>query len=212
VEEVDRPLAGPALTTMGGLWLLAIGLLAYSPSSPMFAPSVSVPERALLFLLVGPGLGPLVVALGLVSFAWPRYRILTGAFGIPLALLGFFVGPLGLLGGPILALAGAMLSIAFESKTLGALEDDERGAVGWIRQRYGLVPALYAVLGVTLAVAAPTALSVNCPPSPTLPTGPSIAVACYGPTLWVLFLLAAIFSAPMAFRLRALAIDRPLPT
>jgi uncharacterized protein DUF6114 len=213
---VDRPLAGPALATMGGLVLFLVALLAYSSSNPYFASSTPAYVRASLFVAVGPALGPIVAGLGMLSYLWPRHRLLLGSTIVPLAVLGTFSGAAGgLFVGPILALAGGLLIIAYESKDYGSAVADERGWAGWMRRNYAIIPCAFIVAGVVLAVGAPSLVSVGCPASPCLPTGggcPTIGVGyCGGPTLWVVFLVSAVFTAPMAFRVRAIASGRPMP-
>jgi len=201
---------------MGGLVLLIVALLAESPTSPYWAPSMSVPARALIFLFVGPGLGPIVAALGLLSFWWPRYRILFGTALVPLSLFGVFEGGLGgLFVGPALGVLGGLSTIGFESQTYESAVSDGSGLPGWFQRNYAVVPVAFLVVGLAFAVIAPAFASFNCPtPAPCLPTGacPAIETAgCGGPPVWILALVSAVFTCPLAFRLRVQQRGIPMP-
>jgi hypothetical protein len=215
VSEGDRPHAGPALATVGGLVLLIIGLAFFTTVNPSYGPPVSLLTRTSLFLLTGPGL--VVCGIGLLAYFRPRWRLLLGSILVPLGLLGLFDGAAGgYLLGSAFVVAGGLYTVSFEPETPEAARTDQLGLPARFRKNFWAVPLLFSILGVGFPLAGPSFASITCSPSSPPCNGggpcPVYQSSCGpSPILWIVFLGSAVFLAPLAFLLRARLRSGPSP-
>ncbi|MCI4345914.1 MAG: hypothetical protein L3K07_04090 [Thermoplasmata archaeon] len=216
MSEDDRPHAGPALATIGGLLLVLFGILFFPSANPQFGPSVTPLGRASWLFLTGPGLGAVVCGVGFLAYVWPRTRLVIGTALVPLGFLGLFDGGLGgFLLGPAFVVAGGLYCATFEPASPAAVAADDVGLLGGFRRRYALVPLAFALSGVLLAGFASSVGVASCPAPPSCdPPGPCPTEASYGCSsapLWIVLLGPAVFFAPLAFLLRLRSRRLPLP-
>lgn len=210
MSEVDRPVAAPSLLVGGGILVLLVELLAVDPSR--------LPVGVWSVVLVAPVAGPAMAALGLAVHFHPAGRLLYGTAAVFLGFLTFYAPAAGFLLGPLLAIIGGALAIAYESRTDEGDQLDRQGIPSAIRRNFWMVTTLLLVGGVALAVLAPAYPGAACQSAPPCTAGvcpaaisPSVASACFGPSLWTVLIGTAFITGILTFRVRALDHHLPLP-